>query len=65
LIIKQISAAKSKVIKYLDEIEEKLITEVESVQEKHEEKINKEKQTFDLAALICFIINDFFCFSNF
>ena len=38
LIIKQISAAK-----YLDEIEEKLITEVESVQEKNEEKINKEK----------------------
>jgi hypothetical protein len=22
-------------------------------------------RTFDLAALICFIINDFFCFSNF
>jgi hypothetical protein len=43
LIIKQISAAKSKVLKYLDEIEERLITEVESVQEKHEEKINKEK----------------------
>jgi prophage maintenance system killer protein len=86
---------------------------VESVQEKHEEKINKEKHDicqltsilkdnkqelefikdhgsnnqlfltlrkqitniqktdkkihdiFDLAALICFIINDFFCFSNF
>ena len=38
LIIKQISAAK-----YLDEIEERLITEVESVQEKNEEKINKEK----------------------
>jgi hypothetical protein len=33
----------SKVIKYLDEIEERLITEVESVQEKNEEKINKEK----------------------
>jgi catalase len=43
LIIKQISAAKSKVLKYLDEIEKRLITEVESVQEKHEEKINKEK----------------------
>ena len=43
LIIKQISAAKSKVIKYLDEIEKRLITEVESVQEKHEEKINKER----------------------
>ena len=43
LIIKQISAAKSKVLKYLDDIEERLITEVESVQEKHEEKINKEK----------------------
>jgi hypothetical protein len=34
LIIKQISAAKSKVLKYLDDIEKKLITEVESVQEK-------------------------------
>jgi hypothetical protein len=43
LIIKQISAAKSKVLKYLDDIEERLITEVESVQEKQEEKINKEK----------------------
>ena len=43
LIVKQISAAKSKVLKYLDDIEERLITEVESVQEKHEEKINKEK----------------------
>jgi hypothetical protein len=43
LIIKQTSAAKSKVLKYLDDIEERLITEVESVQEKHEEKINKEK----------------------
>jgi ABC-type enterochelin transport system substrate-binding protein len=43
LIIKQISAAKSKVLKYLDDIEERLITEVGSVQEKHEEKINKQK----------------------
>ena len=43
LIIKQIGAAKSKVLKYLDEIEERLITEVESVQEKNEEKINREK----------------------
>ena len=43
LIIKQISAAKSKVLKYLDDIEERLITEVESVQETNEEKINKEK----------------------
>ena len=43
LIIKQISAAKSKVLKYLDDIEERLIIEVESVQEKNEEKINKEK----------------------
>ena len=43
LIIKQISAAKSKVLKYLDDIEERLITEVESVQGKNEEKINKEK----------------------
>jgi hypothetical protein len=41
--IKQISAAKSKVLKYLDDIEKRLITEVESVQKKNEEKINKEK----------------------
>jgi hypothetical protein len=39
----KISAAKSKVIKYLDEIEERLITEVASVQEKNEEKLNREK----------------------
>jgi hypothetical protein len=39
----QISAAKSKVLKYLDDIENKLITEVGSVQEKNEEKINREK----------------------
>jgi hypothetical protein len=43
LIIKQISAAKSKVLKYLDDIEKKLITEVGSVQEKNEAKINREK----------------------
>jgi hypothetical protein len=43
LIIRKISAAKSKVLKYLDDNEERLITEVESVQEKNEEKINKEK----------------------
>ena len=46
LIIKQISAAKSKVLKYLDEIEERLITEVGSVQEKNEEKINRESMKF-------------------
>jgi hypothetical protein len=48
LIIKQISAAKSKVLKYLDEIEERLITEVESVQEKNEGPLKqslKVKQT--------------------
>jgi hypothetical protein len=43
LIIKQISAAKSKVIKYLDDIEDRLITEVGSVQEKNKENINREK----------------------
>ena len=43
LIIKQMRAAKSKVLKYLDDNEERLITEVESVQEKNEEKINREK----------------------
>jgi hypothetical protein len=43
LIIKQINAAKSKVPNYLDDNEERLITEVGSVQEKNEEKINREK----------------------
>jgi hypothetical protein len=43
LIIKQINAAKSKALKYLDDIEERLITEVGSVQEKNVEKINREK----------------------
>ena len=43
LIIKQISTAKSKVLKYLDDSEEKLITEVASVQKKNEEKINTER----------------------
>ena len=43
LIIKQISAVKSKVLKYLDDMEERLITEVGSVQEQNEEKINREK----------------------
>jgi hypothetical protein len=43
LIIKQISAAKSKVLKYLDDIDERLLTEVASLQEKNEEKINREK----------------------
>ena len=52
LIIKQISAAKSKVLKYLDEIEERLITEVESVQEQNEEKINKEKHEICQLTLI-------------
>ena len=52
LIIKQISAAKSKVLKYLDDIEERLITEVESVQETNEEKINKEKHDICLLTSI-------------
>jgi ABC-type enterochelin transport system substrate-binding protein len=43
LIIKQINAAKSKVLKYLDEIEERLLTEIGSLPEKNEEKINREK----------------------
>jgi DNA-binding FrmR family transcriptional regulator len=43
LIIKQISAVKSKLLKHLDDIEKRLITEVASVQEKNEEKIKKEK----------------------
>ena len=43
LIIKQIGEAKSKVLRYLDDIEERLIIEIASVQEKNEEKINREK----------------------
>ena len=43
LIIEQMRAAKSKVLKYLDDIDERLITEVGSVQEKNEKKINREK----------------------
>jgi hypothetical protein len=43
LIIKQISAAKSEVPNYLDDNKERLITEVGSVQEKNDEKINREK----------------------
>ena len=43
LIRKQISAAKSKVPKYIDDIKKTFITEVGSVQEKNEEKINREK----------------------
>jgi hypothetical protein len=53
LIIKQISAAKSIVLKYLDDIEERLITEVGSVQEKNEEKINREKhEIFQLTSIL-------------
>ena len=43
LIIKQISTVKSKLLKHLDDLEERLITEVASVQEKNEEKIKREK----------------------
>jgi hypothetical protein len=43
LIINQISTVKSKLLKHLDDLEEKLITEVASVQEKNEEKIKREK----------------------
>jgi hypothetical protein len=52
------SAAKSKVRKYLDDIEERLISEVESVQEKNEEKINKEKH--EICQLISVDILNFF-----
>jgi hypothetical protein len=38
LIIKQISAIKSKPLKQLDDLKERLITEVASVQEKNEAK---------------------------
>ena len=43
LIIKQISQVKSKLVKHLDDREERLITEVASVQEQNEEKIKREK----------------------
>ena len=43
LIIKQISATKSKLLKHLDDLEKMLITEVGSVQDKNEEKIKREK----------------------
>jgi hypothetical protein len=42
------ASAKSKVLKYLDDIEERLITEVASVQEKNEEKLNREKDEISL-----------------
>jgi hypothetical protein len=43
LKIIQINAANSKVLKYLDEIEERLLTEIGSLPEKNEGKINREK----------------------
>jgi len=43
LIIKQIRAVKSKPLKQPDDLKERLITEVASVQEKTEEKIKREK----------------------
>ena len=43
LIINQINTVKSKLLKHLDDLEERLITEVESVQEQNEEKIKREK----------------------
>jgi outer membrane phospholipase A len=58
LIIKQISAAKSKVLKYLDDIEERLITDVESAQEKNEEKINSEKLISSNSMSISLIADD-------
>jgi ABC-type enterochelin transport system substrate-binding protein len=64
---------KSKVLTYLDEIDERLITEVGSVKEKNEEKINREKHEIcqltsilkDNKQELEFLNNDFFCFSNF
>ena len=43
LIIKQISTVKSKLLKHLDDLEERLITELASVQQQNEEKIKREK----------------------
>jgi uncharacterized protein (DUF1499 family) len=62
LIIKQISAAKSKVLKYLDDIEERLITEVPSVQEKNEEKINRFKLHVNFINIRRHVMNLLVCF---
>jgi gas vesicle protein len=43
-IIKQISTVKSKLLKCIDDLEERLINEVASVQEKNDEKIKREKK---------------------
>ena len=42
-IITQISTVKSKLLKYINDLEERLINEVASVQEKNDEKIKREK----------------------
>ena len=42
-IIKHIGTVKSKLFKHLDDLEQQLVTEVESVQEKHEATITREK----------------------
>jgi hypothetical protein len=43
LIIKQISTVKSKLPKHIDDLEQRLVTEVASVHEKNDEKIKREK----------------------
>jgi gas vesicle protein len=69
LIIKQISTIKSKLLKHLDDLEERLITEVASVQEKNEEKIEREKDELSqitsvlkMNLLVCFL-DDCYLFS--
>jgi hypothetical protein len=51
-IIKQISTVKSKLLKNINDLEERLITEVASVQEKNDEKIKREKNEMSQLTLV-------------
>ena len=51
-IIKQISTVKSKLLKYIDDLEERSIAEVASVQEKNDEKIKREKNEMSQLTLV-------------
>jgi hypothetical protein len=51
-IIKQISTVKSKLLKYIDDLEEPLITEVASFQEKNDEEIKREKNEMSQLTLV-------------
>jgi gas vesicle protein len=56
-IIKQISTVKSKLLKYIDDFEERLIAEVASVQEKNDEKIKREKNEMSQLTSVLKTIN--------